>query len=407
MNKDETAKNGLEATTSNGKPPREGRRNVLLFGMVSLFTDISSEMIYSLIPGFLRSLGATSTLVGLIEGIAEATAALSKSLFGWLSDKLKNRKLFVIIGYTLSAISKPFLFLAGHWSAVLGVRFGDRTGKGLRSPARDALLSQSVSKKRRGLGFGFQRAMDNLGAASGPLLAMLILCLSHNNVRLVFLLSVIPALIGVSFIFFVKEIRALSRTVREARKDGPLDPRFIWFAVAMVVFTLGNSSNAFLLLRAQDSGISLALVPLIWTVYSAVAALSSPIFGHLSDKIGRRWVIMLSFVIYSIVYFLFGNFATPLAMWLLFAAYGIHHGLSDGVFRAFIADLVPAERRATAYGIFETMIGLALFPASLVFGLLWDKVSPQIAFYTGAGLSLLAGVIFIITQRGRRGVAAN
>ncbi|NLI98576.1 MFS transporter [bacterium] len=404
MKKDGRNMPNEEVLIGKQKAPSEGKRNVFLFGMISLFTDISSEMIYSLVPGFLRSLGATSTLIGLIEGIAEATAALSKSFFGWLSDRLKNRKLFVFLGYSLSALSKPFLFLAGHWSAVLGVRFADRTGKGLRSPARDALLSQSVSAKRRGLGFGFQRAMDNLGAASGPLLAMLILYLSHNNMRLVFLLSVIPALIGVSFIFFVREIRSLSRTVKEARKDGPLDARFIWFSIAMVVFTLGNSSNAFLLLRAQDSGISLSLVPLIWTVYSAVAALSSPVFGHLSDKIGRRWVILVSFVVYSAVYFLFGNFSTPLAMWLLFAAYGVHHGLSEGVFRAFIADLIPAERRATAYGIYETMIGLALFPASLIFGLLWDKLSPQIAFYTGAGLSLLAGVIFIVTQRGRRGV---
>jgi MFS family permease len=407
MKKDVIKTTDAERLTDAPAPAKEGRRNVILFGMVSLFTDVSSEMIYSLIPGFLRSLGATEVLIGLIEGIAEATASLSKSLFGWLSDRLKNRKLFVFVGYTLSALSKPLLFLAGHWSAVLGVRFADRTGKGLRSPARDALLSQSVTKARRGLGFGFQRAMDNLGAALGPLLAMLILYLSHHNVRLVFLLSLIPALIGVSFIFFVREIRTLSKTVKEARKDGPLDPRFIWFAVAMVVFTLGNSSNAFLLLRAQDSGVSFTFVPLIWTVYSAVAALSSPVFGHLSDKIGRRLVIMLSFVIYSIVYFLFGNFSTPLAMWLLFAAYGMHHGLSDGVYRAFIADLVPQERRATAYGIFETMIGLALFPASLVFGLLWDKLSPQIAFYTGAGLSLLAGVIFIITQRGRKDAVKN
>lgn len=355
-------------------------------------------MIYPLVPGFLRSLGATNTLVGVIEGIAEATASLVKSVFGWFSDRVKRRKPFVIAGYALSAVSKPLLAAAGRWGVVLGLRFTERTGKGIRTPARDALLSQSVSERRRGLGFGFHRAMDSLGAACGPLLAMLILYLTDNNVRLVFLSSVVPALIAVSLIFFVRELRTLKDMVAQAKKTGSLGRDFIWFAGIMVVFTLGNSSNAFLLLRAQDAGVAQGMVPLLWVVYSLVGSLTSPLFGALSDRIGRRWTIFGTFFVYSAVYFLFGRFSTSSAMWLLFAGYGLYLGSSQGTFRAFIADLVPAERRATAYGLFETLIGLALLPASLLFGFLWDTFSVQVAFNVGAGFSLVAASLFLFTQ---------
>jgi MFS family permease len=401
----------MEANSSKplSGPPPGGRRNLVLLSFVSLFTDLSTEMIYPLVPGFIRSLGGSNFLVGVIEGIAESTAALGKALFGWLSDRLRHRKLFVLAGYALSAVSKPFLGIAGHWWHVLGLRFAERMGKGLRTPARDALLSQSISEKRRGLGFGFHRAADNLGAAGGPLLAMLILYLSYNNVRLVFLLSVIPALIGVFLIFFVREIKTLKRALAEARRSGSLSRSFKWFAAAIVIFTLGNSSNAFLLLRAQDAGITQQWVPLLWSVYSLVGALTSPLFGALSDRIGRRTVIFISFLVYAVVYFLFGRFATPLAMWLLFASYGIYLGFSKGVFRAFIADVVPAERRATAYGVFETLIGITLLPASLLFGLLWDAFSAGVAFKVGAGLALVAGVVFLFSQMlvGKESFAGN
>ncbi len=386
-------------------PPQGGRRNLYLLSFVSLFTDLSTEMIYPLVPGFIRSLGGSNLLVGVIEGIAESTAALGKAVFGWLSDRLRHRKLFVLAGYTVSTISKPFLGIAGNWTQVLALRFAERMGKGLRTPARDALLSQSISKKRRGLGFGFHRAMDNLGAAGGPLLAMLVLYLFKGNVRMVFLLSVIPALIAVSLIFFVREIRTLKRTLAEAKRSGPLSSSFKWFAAVIVIFTLGNSSNAFLILRAQDAGIIQQWVPLLWSVYSLVGALTSPLFGALSDRIGRRTVIFISFLVYAVIYFLFGRFASPLAMWLLFAGYGVYLGLSKGAFRAFIADMVQPERRATAYGIFETAIGLTLLPASLLFGFLWDTFSARLAFSVGAGLALVAAVVFLLTQTARRRVS--
>lgn len=391
-------KESTSSLQNRSAPPQGGRRNLYLLSFVSFFTDLSTEMIYPLVPGFIRSLGGSNLLVGVIEGIAESTAALGKAAFGWLSDRLRHRKLFVLAGYTVSTISKPFLGLAGHWGEVLALRFAERMGKGLRTPARDALLSESISKKRRGLGFGFHRAMDNLGAAGGPLLAVLVLYLFNGNVRMVFLLSVIPALVAVSLIFFVREIRTLKRTLAEAKRSGPLSSSFKWFAAVIVIFTLGNSSNAFLLLRAQDAGITQQWVPLLWALYSLVGALASPLFGALSDRIGRRTVIFISFLVYAAIYFLFGRFASPLAMWLLFAGYGVYLGLSKGVFRAFIADMVQPERRATAYGIFETAIGLTLLPASLLFGFLWDTFSACLAFSVGAGLALAAALVFLITQ---------
>lgn len=381
-----------------GSPPPHGRRNLFLLSLVSLFTDLSTEMMYPFIPGFIRSLGGSNFLVGVIEGIAESTAALAKAVFGWLSDRLRHRKLFVLLGYGLSAVSKPFVGVAANWGTVLGLRFAERMGKGLRTPARDALLSQSIDRKRRGLGFGFHRAADNLGAAGGPLLGMLALCIFHNDVRMVFLVSVIPALVGFTLIFFLKEIKTLKQRLFEARQSGPLSRSFKWLAVVIVIFTLGNSSNAFLILRAQDAGIPRQLVPLLWSLYSLVGAVTSPFFGALSDRIGRRSSIFISFLVYAAVYFLFAWFATPLAMWLLFAGYGVYLGFSKGIFRAFIADIIPAQRRAAAYGIFETLIGLTLLPASLLFGFLWDAFSARVAFLAGAGLALSACAVFLLSQ---------
>lgn len=394
-----------ESSVPSESPERKkfGRRNFLLVSFTSLFTDISTEMMYPLIPGFIRSLGASNVLVGLIEGIAEATAALAKAAFGWLSDRIRHRKLFIFLGYGLSALSKPLMGFAGSWFQVLALRFVERLGKGVRTPARDALIAQSVSKKRRGLGFGFHRAADSIGAATGPLLAMLLLYFSHNNVRLVFYLSIIPALVGLCLVIFIREVKTLSQSVAEARRQGGLNPRFIWFTAVIVIFTLGNSSNAFLLLRAQDSRIALELMPLLWAVYNLVSAITSPLAGWVSDHIGRKQTILASFFVYSGVYFLFGFALSSVSVWFLFAGYGLYLGLSKGVFRAFIADLVPQERRATAYGIFETAIGVALLPASLLFGFLWDSFSAQIAFSVGAALSLIAGVLFLSTQGITRG----
>jgi len=282
---------------------------------------------------------------------------------------------------------------------VLAIRFTDRVGKGLRTPARDALLADSIDPARKGLGFGFHRGMDSLGAAGGPLLAMLVLALSHGNVRLVFLLSVIPAAISVYLIAKVKEVLPEAREVRAHLKGrASLGRPFTLFVLSIVVFTLGNSSNAFLILKAREAGLPAAGIPLIWLTYNVVGALSSPVCGHVSDRVGRRPVILASFLVYAAIYAAFGLTSSLTVVWALFCCYGIYHGLSEGIFRAYVADLVESDRRATAYGLFNTAIGLTLIPASVLFGFLWDKVSSSAAFLVAAALSLAAGLVFLATQ---------
>ena len=380
------------------KKERRFSRNVISLGFVSLFTDLSSQMIYPLIPEFLVSIGATRAIIGIIEGIAEATASLLRTVFGRLSDRMKRRKLFIFLGYGFSAISKPFLYLANAWTTVLAVKFADRVGKAARTPARDALISTSVDPASKGIAFGFHRAMDRIGAVGGPLLAMLILALSNDNVRLVFLLSVVPGVMALFFIQFTKETAFKDKNVKSEGKGGSLrNTSFIIFLISIIVFQLGNSSNAFLLLKARETGLAVTLIPVIWIVYNLVCTVTSPIFGSLSDKIGRKPVIVISFIFYAFIYTLFGFADRVWMVWILFGAYGVYYGLSAGVFRAYIADLVHPENRATAYGVFNTGIGLALFPASLIMGSLWDMFGSKWAFLTAAGLSLLGFLIFIIS----------
>ncbi len=384
------------------KPDRQqnASRNVFYLGLVSLFTDLSSQMIYPLVPAFLAGMGVSNTIIGVIEGVAESTASLLRTVFGRWSDRLGRRKLFIFVGYGLSAVSKPFLYLAHCWPTVLAVRFSDRVGKAVRTPARDALISTSVSAKRKGLAFGFHRAMDRTGAIGGPLLAMLVLHLfagRADKVRLVFLFSVIPALLALVFILFAKETAAQVKARDTGKASGMGSPAFIVFLVASILFSLGNASNAFLILKAREAGLSMALVPGIWVFYNVFCTLSSPVFGTLSDRIGRSPVIMASFIYYAVVYALFGVSQSLWQVWALFGAYGIYYGLSEGVFRAYIADLVQPQHRATAYGIFNTGIGLALVPASIIFGAIWDAFGSRWAFFTSAGFSLLGFGVFMIS----------
>jgi MFS family permease len=371
--------------------------------MVSLFTDLSSQMVYPLIPVFLTLIGASPATLGLIEGVAESTASLFRAFFGRLSDKLKKRKIFIIWGYGLSAISRPFFYFASHWTIVLTIRFSDRIGKAIRTPSRDALISTSIDQSIQGKAFGFHRAMDRIGAIGGPLLAMLILYLLKDTMpelsalKTMFLISVIPGLIALVFIKFTKETSIIPKTLDKQKKTAMLGKPFILFLLANAFFTLGNSSNAFLIVKAQEVGIAIFLIPVLWMVYNIICSISSPIFGSISDKIGRKPIIIISFIYYSIIYILFAFADEPWMIWALFAAYGIFYGLSNGIFRAYVADIVEEENRATAYGILNTIIGISLFPASVLMGAIWTGFGSQPAFVVGACLGMVGFIIFLFS----------
>ena len=361
-------------------------------------------MVYPLIPTFLSALGVSPAFLGLIEGIAESTASLFRTVFGRLSDKLKKRKIFIILGYGLSAVSRPFFYIASSWISVMVIRFSDRMGKAARTPSRDALISTSIHPSIKGKAFGFHRAMDRIGAIGGPLLAMLVLYLLKDTMtelkalRMTFLISVVPGLIALIFIRFAKETKVVAKAVADKKKTAMLIAPFILFLVANAFFALGNSSNAFLILKAQEVEIAIFLIPILWVVYNIVCTISSPILGSLSDRIGRKPVIVTSFIYYAVIYLLFGFATQAWMIWVLFAAYGIFYGLSDGIFRAYVADIVEEKNRATAYGVLNTVIGVFLLPASVLMGIVWDRFSSRTAFIVAAGLGIVGFVVFLISM---------
>ncbi len=376
---------------------RELDKNVYTLGLVSLFTDISSQMIYPLLPIFLSSvLGVGTVFIGLLEGIAESTASILKVFSGWYSDKLKKRKPIIFLGYSLSTIGKPFLYFATAGWHVLAVRFIDRVGKGIRTSPRDAIVADSSLPEERGRAFGIQRAMDRMGAFLGPLVAFAILPLLNNNLRLLFLFAFFPALIAAFIIiFFLKEKPHVPDSSRETKPFSlrHLGKNFKMFVFVVAVFTLGNSSNAFLILRAKDLGVRTVFIPILWLTYNFVCSLSSIPLGHLSDKIGRRKTTLLGFCVYGAVYLGFAFAGSQSLIWLFMGLYGVYYGLSEGVLRAYVADLVEDKSvLATAYGIYGTVVGLCAFPASLIMGVLWQLFSPTVAFTFGAVLALISAV---------------
>ena len=394
-----------------------GKRNVFYLGMVSLFTDLSSQMILFLVPLFLNLLGVSMAAIGVVEGVAESVATLLRTVFGRASDRLGKRKIFIYFGYGVSALTKPFFWFVTGWPLAFVLRFTERVGKAARTPARDALLS--VSGKKKGRTFGFHRAMDRLGAVGGPLLALLVYRLvtghaeigeteaSLRGLRMVFLASFIPAILALVFIPFAREVKRLVKKGEGHASTGLREKPFIMFLVAIIVFTLGNSSNGFLLLKAKEAGVTFTQIFLLWSFYNVFCAVSSPIFGHLSDVIGRTPVIVASFVVYAIVYLLFGFASLSWHVWALFAAYGLYYGLSNGVFRAYVADLVSEDARATAYGIMQTGLGLTLIPASILFGVIWDTWGSRYAFMVSAGFAMLGFLVFLVGRVMTRPIKAQ
>ena len=382
-------------------------RNVWVVTATSFLTDISTEMIVNLVPIFLADVLRTSTgIIGLIEGVAETTASLLKIFSGWLSDRLERRKWLAVAGYGLSTLAKPFLYLAGSWVAVLGVRFADRLGKGLRTAPRDALVADSASAGQRGLAFGLHRAGDTAGAALGLLVAAVVIwltqqtssqALSRQTFQTVVLISVIPAALAVTVLALgTREVPARKRSTMPRLSLAGLDNRFKVFLVSVVLFTLGNSSDAFLILRAKERGVSLLGIMGTLIAFNLVYALVSGPAGSLSDRVGRRRLIVSGWLLYGLIYL---GFALASAAWqtiALFVTYGAYYGLSEGAARAFVADLVSSEQRGTAYGVFNAAQGMAALPASLIAGLLWQGIGswpglgPQAPFFFGATLATLA-----------------
>jgi len=387
-------------------------RNVWAVSLTSFFMDISSEMVINILPLFLSNvLGVGTGVIGLIEGIAEATASLLKVFSGWLSDRLRARKWLAVVGYGLSALVKPFFYFANSWPTVMAVRWADRVGKGIRTAPRDALVADSIDKEQRGLAFGFHRAADTGGAVVGLLIALGVvwaaqsvsLDLGRHTFQIVVLVSLVPAALAVlSLALGARDVPVTEQRERPAITLKGLGKPFLIFLVIVGLFDLGNSSDAFLVLRAQERGLSVVGILGMLVTFNIVYALISTPAGSLSDRIGRRRLIVGGWLAYAAIYLGFALAHTGWQVWLLYTAYGLYYGLAYGTAKAMVADLVPVELRGTAYGTYNATLGLIDFPASLIAGLLWQGIGPwqglgpSAPFFFGALLALIAAVLMML-----------
>ncbi|HKG54049.1 MAG TPA: MFS transporter [Anaerolineales bacterium] len=386
-------------------------RNVWVMSATSLLNDISSEMLLNLIPFFLANiLGVRTAVIGLIEGVAETTASLLKIYFGALSDRFGKRKPFAVAGYALSALTKPLLYFASAWGWVLGVRVADRIGKGIRTAPRDALIADSIDDKQRGLAFGLHRAADTLGAFLGIGIATFIVwrtqaqasLLSLDTFKVIVLVSIIPGVLGVLVLALgAAEVTGTDAGVELKRlslKD--MDPRFRYFLFVLVLFTLGNSSDAFILLRGQERGLSILQVMGMSLTFNAIYTVFAGPLGAWSDSVGRRRLMLIGWLAYGLVYLGFAFSRSGWQIWALFALYGLYYAATEGAARALVADLVPPAQRGGAYGLYNAAIGITVLPASLIAGLLWQGLGPwagfgpSAPFFFGALMALLAGLLF-------------
>ncbi len=385
-------------------------RNIWAVTLTSFFTDVSSEMIFNLVPLYLANvLGVGTAIIGLIDGIAETTASLMKVYTGSLSDKLGKRKWLAVAGYGLSTLSKPFLFIATTWEAVLGVRFSDRLGKGVRTAPRDALVADSIGEKQRGLAFGIHRAGDTAGAFLGLGFAALIVWLTEANgvdltrhtFQIAVLISIIPAILGVLALSTgAKDVPMKSKRASALPSFEGLDVRFKLFLFVVLLFTLGNSSDSFIILLGQNRGLDVLQIMLMLMTFNFIyASLSGPL-GSWSDKIGRRRLIIGGWIAYGLVYLGLALSNAGWHVWVLYALYGIYYAATEGVAKALVADIVPSERRGAAYGLYNAAIGITVLPASVIAGVLWQGIGSwtgfgaSAPFYFGAVLALFAGILF-------------
>ena len=385
--------------------PRLGR-NVLVLAAVSFLTDASSEIIYPLLPIFLTTmLGTSAAAVGTIEGAAETTSALLKLASGWWSDRTSRRKPLVVAGYAVASLARPLVAIAQSAGQVLAIRLTDRVGKGIRGSPRDALIAESVDPSIRGRAFGFHRAADHAGAVVGPLIAFALLRWEQLPLRMVFLFAALPGVLSVvALVLGVRETPREARAATGTKKaalpsfDASLGRAFWTFLVSVFLFTLGNSTDAFLILRANQLGVSVALVPILWAALHVVKSAASVPGGALSDRFGRKPLILAGWAVYAAVYVGFGRATETWHAWALFLAYGTFFGLTEGTEAALIADLVGSARRGTAYGWYYLAVGIGALPASVLFGLVWDRVSPRAAFDLGAALAFAAALMLLAVR---------
>jgi MFS family permease len=373
-------------------------RTVLALTAVSLLTDASSEMIYPLLPLFLSSvLGASATALGAIEGAAESVAALLKLGSGVWSDRTPRRKPLVVVGYVIASVVRPLIGIAqGAWQ-VGALRVSDRIGKGIRSSPRDALIADAVAPAQRGAAFGLHRAGDHLGAVLGPVIAFVLLQWIGVSLRTVFLLAAIPAALSVVVLIAgVREETRRKDVARDTLGREALGASFWKYLAVLLIFALGNASDAFLLLRASSLGVAAAHIPLLWAAHHVIKAVANARGGALSDRVGRRPLIIAGWAVYAIVYLAFAQASEAWHVWALFLGYGLYFGLTEGVEKAFVADLVPERLRGTAFGWFNFTLGLAAFPASLIFGVLWDTRGPVTAFGVAATLAAAASILLVL-----------
>jgi MFS family permease len=393
-------------------PIRELHPNIWAVSLTSFFMDISSEMVLNILPLFLSSvLGVKTNIIGIIEGVAEATSSVLKVFSGWLSDKLRSRKWLAVAGYGISALAKPFFYLASSWEAIGAIRWADRVGKGVRTAPRDALVADTVKPEQRGLAFGLHRAADTAGAMLGILIAAFVVwkvqaagsSLQESTFRTIVLISIIPAILAViSLAVMTREKKPEGETQAPKISFKGLGKNFMFFMIIVGIFDLGNSSDAFLVLRAQERGMTTLHILLMLAVFNLVYTLVSTPAGMISDKIGRKKLIVGGWTMYALIYLGFALAQNVTQIWMLYVAYGLYYGMAYGTAKAMLSDLVPADLRGTAFGTYNAVLGILDFPASLIAGLLWSGAGswqgfgPSAPFFFGAGLATIAIVMMLL-----------
>ncbi len=386
---------------NNTKIPKQ----VYILGFVSLFNDIASEMLYPVLPIFLTQvLGAPVFVIGIMEGIAEGSASVLKTFFGYLSDKLNKRKPFVFNGYALSSLSKLIIAIASTWWLVFIGRVMDKLGKGVRTAARDSMLLGYSNEANRGLVFGLHRGMDSAGAVLGPLIGLLLLSVFQTPLRTILVAAAIPGLLGLFLFFLVKEVKAPNATIHKLTIWASVKgfPRnFKLFLLGLAIFSLGNSSDTFLILKSKQIGLSITVVILAYVLYNAFYSLFSTPAGIIADKIGAMKVFLIGLVLYALVYWGFAINTSEIGVFLLFGIYGFYIAMTDGIAKALVGSFVTQEQSGTAYGLIQTVMGLFTLLASLIGGFLWSLVSPSSTFYFGALCAILAFVFFLISFRAK------